>query len=113
MVDANDFLKTATPRIRRSDIEPFYPELLKLKDRNCTLKVMQEFLSQNGVTVSVGAISKFIKRRVTTKEATRQLSEQPTKEKIEKPETETKLKNVTRFVDKDKLERIKNFKPEE
>jgi hypothetical protein len=113
MVDADEFLKTTKPRKRLSKIEPYYQELLKLEDRNCTFKVMQEFLSQNGVTVSENAISIFLKRRKTTKEATRQLSEQPTKEKTGKPETETKLKNVTRFVDKDKLERIKNFKPED
>jgi hypothetical protein len=63
MVDADEFLKTATPRKKKSDIEPFYQELLKLKAKNCTLKVMKDFLNQNGVYVSEGAISKFIRRR--------------------------------------------------
>lgn len=79
MVDVKDFLKDVQKRKKRSQMEDHYDSLLTLQAENCTLEVMQEFLRKNGVTVSKGAISKFLKRRETGKDLINQTQQKDTK----------------------------------
>jgi hypothetical protein len=106
MVDVSEFLKDIEKRKKRSVMEIHYDALLVLQSENCTLEVMQEFLKQNNVTVSKGAISKFLKRREENNETLKKTKNEVPIEK-ESNKTETKQ---TSFEDIQK--KLSNFKRE-
>jgi len=62
-VDANEFLKKVTPAAQRSRLAPFWNDITQLRDSNCTLEQVCEFLAANGVQISIAGLSKYIKRR--------------------------------------------------
>lgn len=62
-MDANEFLKKVTPAAQRSRLAPFWNDITKLRENNCTLEQVCEFLAANGVQISIAGLSKYIKRR--------------------------------------------------
>lgn len=62
-MDANEFLKKVTPAAQRSRLAPFWNDITQLRDSNCTLEQVCEFLAANGVQISIAGLSKYIKRR--------------------------------------------------
>ena len=62
-MDANEFLKKVTPAVKRSRLAPFWEDIKKLRMSGCTLEQVCEFLSINGVQMSIAGLSKYIKRR--------------------------------------------------
>lgn len=61
-MDADSFLKQNAPR-PRSAMADYWEDIKKLRAAGYTLEQVRSFLAANGVTVSVAAISKYIKRR--------------------------------------------------
>ena len=62
-MDENEFLKKVTPAVKRSRLAPFWEDIKKLRMSGCTLEQVCEFLSINGVQMSIAGLSKYIKRR--------------------------------------------------
>lgn len=61
--DAKEFLKDLTPAAKQSRLVPYLDDITMLRDSNCSLEQVREFLESNGVTISVPGLSTFIKRR--------------------------------------------------
>ncbi|MDP2770551.1 MAG: hypothetical protein Q8O81_12050 [Giesbergeria sp.] len=61
-MDANEFLRNVTPGVRRSRLAPYWNEINKLRDGNCTLAQVCEFLDENDVHISIAGLSQYIKR---------------------------------------------------
>lgn len=62
-MDANEYLKKIKPAAHRSRLAPFWNEITKLRQNNCTLDQVREFLAVNGVKISIAGLSNYIKRR--------------------------------------------------
>lgn len=62
-VDATEFLRNVTPAAKRSRLAPYWNEVVKLRDNDCTLVQVCCFLQKNGVQISIAGLSKYIKRR--------------------------------------------------
>lgn len=60
---AEDFLNQRTPRSRGSKLAPAWPEIQKLREANCSLYEIQEFLKVNNIETSVPNLAAFIKRQ--------------------------------------------------
>lgn len=80
-MDADSFLKQNAPR-PRSAMADYWDDIKKLRAAGCTLEQVREFLAANGVTVSVAAISKYIKRREAEGETIDKGETRTTAEKI-------------------------------
>jgi len=61
-LDADEFLKTVEPAGKPSRLKPFLPDMLKLREANYTLEQVKEFLTLNGVEISVSGIAAYLKR---------------------------------------------------
>lgn len=62
-VDANQFLSKVTPGVKRSRLAPFWAEITKLRNGNCTLGQVCDFLDENDVHISIAGLAQYIKRR--------------------------------------------------
>jgi hypothetical protein len=62
-MDSAAFFKDELPAGKRSKLEPFLTELQGLYARGYSLKQMSRFLSANGILVTPGAVSVFLRRR--------------------------------------------------
>lgn len=62
-MDAEEFLKQVNPAVRRSKLAPYLEDIRKLRGSGCTLEQVCEFLSSNGVTVSVAGLSSYLLRQ--------------------------------------------------
>jgi len=62
-MDVNEFMQQVRPAGKRSRIAPFLSEILTLRERGFSLEQVREFLSRNGVEVSVGGLSAFLSRQ--------------------------------------------------
>ena len=62
-VDANEFLRKVTPGVKRSRLAPFWKEISKLRNGNCTLSQVCDFLDENNVHISIAGLAQYIKRR--------------------------------------------------
>lgn len=80
-MDANEFLKKVTPAAHRSRLAPFWNDITKLRENNCTLDQVRDFLAANGVVISVAGLSNYIKRR---DEKVRQKEDHPLRRSTDK-----------------------------
>jgi len=62
-MDVDQFAKTVHPGVRKSHMNPFMNDLLRLRKDGYTLKQIQEFLSTNGVSTSISNLARFLKRQ--------------------------------------------------
>lgn len=62
-LDVNEFLRNVTPAATRSRLAPYWDDITKLRDSDCTLGQVCAFLKGNGVNISVVGLSTYIKRR--------------------------------------------------
>ncbi|HLD44993.1 MAG TPA: hypothetical protein VJC18_06120 [bacterium] len=62
-MDANEFLRNVTPGVRRSRLAPYWNEINKLRNGNCTLAQVCEFLDENDIHISIAGLAQYIKRR--------------------------------------------------
>lgn len=62
-MDVNEFMQQVRPAGKRSRIAPFLSEILTLRERGFSLEQVREFLSRNGVEVSVGGLSAYLSRQ--------------------------------------------------
>ena len=62
-MDANEFLRKVSPASKRSCVSPYWHDIVMLRDSNCTLGQVCEFLKENGVQISIAGLSKYIRRR--------------------------------------------------
>ena len=62
-MDVNEFLRKVTPAAKGSRLVPYWSDVVKLRDSNCTLGQVCGFLRENGVQISIAGLSKYIKRR--------------------------------------------------
>lgn len=61
-MDVNEFMQQVRPAGKRSRITPFLSEIQMLRERGFSLEQIREFLSTNGVKVSVGGLSAYLSR---------------------------------------------------
>lgn len=61
-MDADDYLKAVPPASRRSKLAPWLADIRKLRANGYTLEQVREFLSQNGVEISIAGVSAYVKR---------------------------------------------------
>jgi len=62
-MNLDEFSAQVEPKAKRSRLEPYFAEIFDLKTRGYANWQIREFLSRNGVDVTVEAVRKFIKRR--------------------------------------------------
>ena len=62
-MDANEFLRKVTPGVKRSRLAPYWAEITKLRNGNCTLGQVCDFLDKNEVQISIAGLAQYIKRR--------------------------------------------------
>jgi hypothetical protein len=62
-LEVNEFLRNITPAATRSRLAPYWEDITKLRESNCTLGQVCAFLKGNGVHISVVGLSTYIKRR--------------------------------------------------
>ncbi len=62
-MDVNEYMQQVRPAGKRSRIAPFLSEILTLRERGFSLEQVREFLSTNGVKVSVGGLSAYLSRQ--------------------------------------------------
>ena len=62
-LEVNEFLRNITPAAARSRLAPYWDDIKKLRDLDCTLGQICTFLKGNGVHISVVGLSTYIKRR--------------------------------------------------
>lgn len=62
-MDVNDYMRQVRPAGKRSRIAPFLSEIQTLRERGFSLEQVREFLSTNGVEVSVGGLSAYLSRQ--------------------------------------------------
>jgi len=65
-MEANEFLRKVTPGVKRSRLAPYWAEITKLRNGNCTLAQVCEFLDENDVHISIAGLAQYIKRRQKT-----------------------------------------------
>ena len=63
-LSAIDFMKKESGGARSSKLEPFKNDILLLKENGYTQKQIQQFLTENGIEVSLTAINWFLKTRL-------------------------------------------------
>lgn len=61
-MDVNEFMQKVMPAGKRSRIAPFFSEVQTLRKRGFSPEQIREFLSANGVKVSVGGLSAYLSR---------------------------------------------------
>lgn len=62
-MNADDFLKQVQPGVRRSRLAPYVADIRKLRDSGCTWDQVRMFLQKNGVSVSIAALSDYMRRQ--------------------------------------------------
>lgn len=70
-MDAQEFLSRVTPGKQQSRLTPFLADITMLRQHGCTLEQVCEFLAANKVQISIAGLSKFIKRREDSPDASR------------------------------------------
>lgn len=93
-MDINEFINQVKPK-PRSKIEPFYEDLKKLKEANCTIEQLQKFVKLNGLSVSKSAIDQYMKRKQNK-------SVSQINEKTSRPALEDTKKPMTKKEDSDR-----------
>lgn len=62
-MNADEFLSKVTPAVKQSKLAPFWADITRLRNGNCTLGQVCDFLDENGVEISIAGLSQYIKRR--------------------------------------------------
>lgn len=90
-MDANEFLRNVTPGVKRSRLAPFWTEITKLRNGNCTLAQVCEFLDKNDVHISIAGLAQYIKRRqrIEGKGGIRETAIPPATTPIRQPRSDT------------------------
>lgn len=66
MIETTEFLKKITPSAKKGKLEPFSLQILELRAEGCSFKQISEFLSQNGVQVSIAFLSRFVDKKLAS-----------------------------------------------
>lgn len=90
-VDANEFLSKVTPGVKQSRLAPYWAEITKLRNGNCTLAQVCEFLDENDVHISIAGLAQYIKRRQHTegKGGTQEAAIHPVTAPLPQPRSDT------------------------
>ena len=62
-MNANEFLSKVTPAVKQSKLAPYWADITRLRNGNCTLGQVCDFLGENGVEISIAGLSQYIRRR--------------------------------------------------
>lgn len=62
-MNADEFLKRVQPGVRRSRLAPYVADIRKLRESGCTWDQVRMFLQENGVSVSIAALSEYMRRQ--------------------------------------------------
>lgn len=64
-MDVEKFLATVEKKGgKRSRLEPFISDIMKLREENCSLNQVREYLQLNDIEISVSGLSAYIQRRI-------------------------------------------------
>lgn len=64
-MDVENFLSMVKRKAgKRSRLEPFISDIMKLREENCSLNQVREFLQLNDIEISVSGLSAYIQRRI-------------------------------------------------
>lgn len=64
-MDVEKFLATVEKKGgKRSRLEPFISDIMKLREENCSLNQVREYLQLNDIEISVAGLSAYIQRRI-------------------------------------------------
>jgi len=62
-MNADEFLMQVTPAAPRSRLTPHGNDIIKLRDKGCSLEQVCQFLAANGVQITVAGLSKFLRKQ--------------------------------------------------
>jgi len=66
-MDVEKFLATVEKKGgKRSRLEPFISDIMKLREENCSLNQVREYLQLNGIEISVAGLSAYIQRKISS-----------------------------------------------
>lgn len=70
-MDTSEYLKTIIPGSRRSALDQYKQDILLLVDKGCSQKQICRFLEIQGVRITQGGVSKYLKKLRKSLEAPR------------------------------------------
>jgi hypothetical protein len=63
-VDIDEYLNRNPPKAKQSALTPHTADIFKLREKGMSLQQIMAFLAENGITSSIGNLSRFLRKNV-------------------------------------------------